>query len=173
MLKVDKIDQVHILKRLAIFERDIFNSLSRGDKDFYKPLRIKSLSSYEDPFRIQGVKASYVWNKLRTSDLEAIDLDKRNSIDVVKVKITDKNIDSIKISNPEVYEKIVDLMKEKAFTGGIDAIAIPKNVQTPNWITEFIDYTSIIHDNLNMFPLEPIGVYRMNNNNNITNILKL
>ena len=173
MLKVDKIDQVHILKRLAIFENDIYNSLLRGDKDFYKPLRIKSISSYDDPFRIQGVKASYVWNKLRTSDLEAIDLDKRNSIDIVKLKITEKDADRIKASDPEVYEKIIDLMKEKAFVGGIDVIAIPKNVKTPDWVMEFIDYTSIIHDNLNMFPLEPIGIYRMNNNNNMTNILKL
>ena len=64
-------------------------------------------------------------------------------------------------------------MNEKAFVGGIDAIAIPKNVKTPEWLTEFIDYTSIIHDNLNMFPLEPVGIYRMNNNNNFTNILKI
>ena len=100
------IDQVKIIEKIAILEHTIEKSLRDGKKEYYKPLSIKALSSYEDPMRIQGIKASIIWNKLKGPDLEAIDLNARNTIDVVKVKITPSNIDLIYQDYPEVKDRL-------------------------------------------------------------------
>ena len=42
VLTCEDVDQIRILKDIAILEKDIFNSLSSGSKDFYKPAVIKS-----------------------------------------------------------------------------------------------------------------------------------
>jgi hypothetical protein len=142
------------------------------------------MSSYDDPTRIQGIKASIVWNAVR-EELEPIDLDERNSIDIVKVNINSNNIYKIQNSYPEIYNKLVDLVglpKEKSkikqyadlFKGSITAIAIPKDVSTPRWLIEFIDYTNIINDNVKNFPIESLGIRRMGKDTvNYTNIIKL
>jgi len=184
ILNIDNIDQVNIIKKIAIFEDKIYKSLESGEKNFYKPVTIKSISSYDDPMKIQGIKASIVWNAVR-GDLEAIDLDSRNAIDILKVNINCNNIHKIKDTYPEVYEKLVELVglpKEKTrneqyaelFKGSINAIAIPKDVPTPKWLIQFIDYTNIINDNIKNFPLESIGIRRGGKDTvNYTNIIKL
>lgn len=170
----EQIDQVKVLKDLAKFEKEIFESLRNGYKTFYKPHRIKSINSYENPMRVFGIKQAIAWNSIRGEHLEAIDLEERNSIDIVKVNITPKNIDEIKDVYPNEYEKMKNLMNnDPNFGVGINGIGIPKNVDVPEWVIKFIDYTSIINDNLKLFPIEPLGIYRGNDNNNYTNIISL
>ena len=171
ILKAEEIDQVRVIKDIAIIEHDIYQSIQNGDKKFYKPVKIKSQSAYEDPMRIQGIKAAYVYNALHEKGTEALDLTIRNSIDIVKVEMTPRNIDLIKDQFPEVYEKAIELFKLKEFAVGIDAIAIPINEQVPEWVKPFIRYAEIINDNVSKFPLESIGLYRGNDNNNSTNII--
>lgn len=171
VLNSPQIDQVKVLKELAIFEKEIFNSLQSGEKTFYKPVRIKSLSNYDDPMRQQGIKASVVWNAVRDETMEPIDLEVRNSIDIVKTNITPKNVE--KIQDEELKGKLIELMKQKEFSTGITTIAIPKNSTIPDWLVNYIDYTTIINDNLKVFPLDPIGVYKINDNNNYTNIVQI
>ena len=124
ILNTPEIDQITILKKLAILKQDIYNSLSSGSKDFYKPSVIKSQDNYEDPMRIQGIKASMVYNSLKNDNETAIDLTKRNSIDIVKVSITKKNVDVIKDTFPLVYDRALELLEDPAFAK-ITAIAIP------------------------------------------------
>ena len=121
--------------------------------------------------RQQGIKASIVWNTIRDESMEPIDLEVRNSVDILKINMTPRNIE--KIQDEELKNKIISLMKQKEFSTGITTIAIPKNATIPRWLVEFIDYTTIINDNLKVFPLDPIGVYKINDNNNYTNIVKL
>ena len=174
ILKPDEIDLVAVLKELAKFEKDIYNSLVSGEKKYYKPVRIKSASSYEDPFRIQGVKASYIWNYIKDPEGEVINLDRRNSVDIVKVVINTKTVEKIRAEYPETYNKIIALMNSNSrFNKTIDSIAIPAGSDVPKWLLEFIDYTSIINDNLKMFPLEPLSIVRGRKENNFTNIIKL
>lgn len=174
VLNCYNIDQLKVLKDLAKAEREIYNSLTSGDKEYYKPVSIKSQSSYDNPMRIQGIKASLVYNKLRDEDMEAIDLSIRNAIDIVKVDINRKNIESIKEEYPDVYQKVLNLMTIDTFSTGIDSIAIPPDVELPKWLYNFIDYASIINDNIKNFPLESIGLYRQDKDNvNYTNIMKL
>ena len=191
ILNTPLIDQLKVIKSLAILEKKIFQSIQAGDKDFYKPAAIKSLSSYDDPMRIQGVKAAYIWNKIKDDDLEAIDLSARNNVDIIKVNINVDNVEKIKNTYPDTYNKIVDvlldreLMKLDGYTsdgyefgkrnsGEITAIAIPQDVKPPEWILEFVNYTEIINNNLANFPVESVGIYRGGNNKvNYTNIIRI
>lgn len=174
ILTATNIDQVKVLKSIAIFEKEIYNNLASGNKEYYKPVSIKSLASYDNPMRIVGIKAAIVYNALRDPGQEAIDLEKRNSIDIVKVDINMKNIEPLKTTDEERYLKLVDLMKIKEFELGITGFGLPLNETVPKWLIPFIDYTSIINDNVKNFPFESIGISRFENANvNYTNILKL
>lgn len=173
ILNTPEIDQVRIIKDIAIIEKDIFNSIQNGEKKYFKPAKIKSASAYNDPMRIQGIKASMAYNELHEDGTEALDMTARNSIDIVKVEITKKNVDLIKDSFPSVYEKAVRLMEtNKYYESGIDAIAIPLNEPVPGWVLPFVRYSEIINDNVANFPLESIGLYRGNPNNNAVNIIQ-
>ena len=172
ILNTPVVDQVRIIKDIAIVEKEIFLSIQSGEKKFYKPARIKSASAYDDPMRIQGVKAAYAYNELHEHGTEAIDLTTRNSVDIIKVDINKKNIEKIKDSHPEVYNKAIHLMgTSKFFNAGIDAISLPLNEAVPSWILPFVRYSEIINDNVGKFPLTSLGLRRGNNNNNTTNII--
>lgn len=182
VLMSERIDQIKIIKRLAILEKQIYESLHSGNKEYYKPVSIKSLESYDDPLRTQGVKASLIWNMVRGNELEAIDLHARNTVDIVKVMITEENIQKIKDSYPDVYERFgtvfadKEIFKEKAnpVKKEITSIAIPVDVKTPGWIMEFIDYNTIINDNMCNFPLESLNIRTLDTNTvNYTNIVQI
>jgi hypothetical protein len=173
ILNVKDVDQLKVLKELAKCENEIYQSLLNKKKTFYKPVTVKSINTYENPMGIQGIKASVVYNALRDEHLEAIDLYKRNSIDLVKVNITPKNVENIKELYPDIYTKLLQLFKQKEFTTGITTVAIPKDVEAPDWVVEFIDYANIINDNICNFPLESIGLHMAQGNVNYTNILKI
>lgn len=173
ILNSDTIDQIRILKDIALVEREIYDSIRRGEKIFFKPVKVKSLASYDNPMRIQGIVASYAYNELHEPGTEALDMSIRNSIDVVKVDMTPKNIDRIKDKFPGVYERAVALFnKDKTFATGISAIAIPLNEPVPEWVMPFIEYTEIINNNISGFPIESIRIMRGNGNNNYTNIIQ-
>ena len=172
ILNSQNIDQVTILKKLAILKQDIYNSLSSGKKDFYKPSVIKSQDNYEDPMRIQGIKASMVYNSLKNDDEVTIDLTKRNSIDIVKVDLSKKTVDKIKDEFPLVYDRALALLEDDTFST-VKAIAIPYGEPVPKWIIPFIDYTTIINDNLTGFPLQSCGIQFSTGKNNYSNIIRM
>ena len=171
ILNSESIDQLQVLRDIARVEKEIFDSINNGEKRFFKPVKVKSLSSYENPMRIQGIVASYAYNALHEPGTEALDMSIRNSVDVVKVDISMKNIDRIRDSFPGVYERAVELLKTKEFANGISSVAIPLNEPVPGWILPFIEYATIINDNVSGFPIESIGLYRGSSNNNSTNII--
>lgn len=174
ILRAPAIDQLKFVKDIAIFEKQIVNSLKNGSKEYYKPVTIKAINSYDDPMRIQGIKASYAWNLIRPSDLPAINLEERNAINIAKVSINKANIDQIEDKYPEVYNNMLVALGKEEFTKGIDALAIPLDVNVPEWLNYFINYNSIINDNISGFPYESVGIMRMDKSNvNYTNIVKL
>jgi len=172
ILNCDHIDQVKVVKSIALVEKEIYDSIHNGEKKYYKPVKVKSASAYEDPMRIQGIKASVAYNAIHESGTEAIDLNIRNSVDIAKVEITLKNANVIQEEFPEVYNNIINLINSNAyFKAGIDSVAIPLNEPVPRWVIPFIRYAEIINDNVGKFPLEHIGIHRGNANNNSTNII--
>ena len=172
ILNSEDIDQIKVLRDIARVEKEIFDSINSGEKKFFKPVKVKSISAYENPMRIQGIMASYAYNALHQAGTEALDMTSRNSVDVVKVDMNKKNIDKIKDTFPDVYEKALELFKTPEFEGGISSIAIPLNESIPGWILPFIEYDAIINDNVSGFPIESIGLFRGTAKNNSTNIIK-
>ena len=173
ILDSEYIDQIQVLRDIAKVEKDIYDSINRGEKIFFKPVKVKSLSSYENPMRIQGIVASVAYNALHQAGTEALDLSIRNSIDVVKVDMNPKNIDRIRETFPDVYEKAVALFNsEKYFATGISSIAIPLNEPVPEWVLPFIEYAEIINNNISGFPIESIGLFRGADRNNSTNMIQ-
>lgn len=178
ILNIDKIDQVNIMKKIAILEKSIFQSLQSGSKEFYKPLQVKPMNKYENPMSIQGIRCSVIWNAIKDDDLISLNLEERNAVDIVKVNINLSTIEKIKDLYPDTYDKIYNLLKDNIYKGQINALAIPRTVNTiPKWVIEFIDYNTIANNNLSTFPFEDIGLTRMaavkNNNVNYSNILTL
>lgn len=174
ILNAPVIDQLRFVKDIAIFEKQIVNSIRGGSKEYYKPVTIKSASTYNDPMRIQGIKASIAWNIIRPEELTAINLDERNAINIAKVVINKANVDKIKDSYPEIYQHMLVALNREEFKSGIDAIAIPLEVEVPEWLAEFIDYNSIIQDNIAGFPYESIGIQRFGRDSvTYTNIVQI
>ena len=176
ILNTPVVDQFRVIKDIAVLEKKITNSVLAGSKEFYKPVTIKSQSSYENPMRIQGIKASYAWNLLKpeSEGLPAINLEERNAVDIAKVTLNKKNVDEMLEKYPEIMENAKKLLDDPYFKGSIDAIAIPLDVKVPEWVLEIVDYKTIINNNISGFPFESIGIKRLHKNSiNYTNILQL
>lgn len=152
------IDQIKVISDVAMVEKAIRDSLSSGEKKFYKPVTVKSHHSYANPMGIQGIKASIIYNSLKDDTDSPINLEVRNSIDIVKLNITKEDLDVIKEQFPDVYERYNALLKVPEFSKGIDYIAIPTDVEVPKWVIPMIDYDTIINDNLKNFPFDCIGI---------------
>lgn len=183
IMRAPAIDQLKIIKDFAIFEKRLIKSLQSGSKEYYKPATIKSMSNYDDPMRIQGIKASVAWNNIRPKDLPGIDLDTRNGIDIAKVVINHATAEKVKDKYPEIYENIlrtldmdefktINKQTGKVTSNKIDAIAIPLDVNVPDWLLEFIDYQTLVNDNIGGFPYESIGIMTKPHVN-YTNIVQL
>ena len=176
ILNTDSISQAKVIKELAIFEKEIILSLQNGSKDYYKPNTIKSMNNYDNPMGIMGIKAAYAWNALKNDDDEAFDLTIRNGLDILKVNINTKNVENIKDTYPEVYAKAIMLLKTEGYDkNGIQVIAIPSEAKPPEWMLQYINYKTIVNDNLKNFqpPLESIGLQMVDNNVNYSNILRI
>lgn len=167
------INPIEIIKKLCIVEKEIINNLKSGKKDFYKPIRVKSLGSYKSPMSIQGIKASVVYNYTKDEMDDEINLKEQNSVEVVDLLLNMDNVEKIKDKYPDKYKKLIELMKTDNFDGEINYIAIPLDARVPEWVLEFIDYNEIVNKNLKNFPLNEIGISNHNNDLvNYTNVIQ-
>ena len=173
ILKCEEFDQTKIIKDLAIFEKEIFNNINSGKKDYYKPAKIKAYTSYDDPMRIMGVKAAMVYNEICDEGMTKIDLTQKNSLDILKVVINEKKIERLKQADPEHYERLKNVLSKPEYKGEITSIAFPKDGYVPDWILEFANYQEIIMNSLKAFPLDTVGIFRGNDNNAYSNIVQL
>lgn len=191
ILKAPAIDQLKFVKDIAIFEHRIIESVRKGNKEYFKPVTIKSMKAYDDPLGQQGIKASVAWNMIKPNDgTELINLEERNAINIVKVQIDRATVIKVRDTYPEVYDNILKALddetfkkyvknpktgiKDKLTANEITAVALPLDVILPEWLEPFIDYDSILADNLNGFPYESVGIQRLQRNSiNYTNIVQL
>jgi hypothetical protein len=174
ILKAPAIDQIRFVKDIAILERSIINSVHKGEKKYFRPNVIKSINAYSEPIRIQGIKGAIAFNTIKPADMQGINLEERNAIDIAKVKINKATIEKIKDDFPEIYENCIKLLDMPEFKDGADAISIPLETPTPEWLMPFIDYTEIISSNLGSFPYSSIGLKSMEKSGvTYTNIIQL
>ena len=175
ILSVDNIDQVAIMKKLVILEKKIYDSIMAKETKYYKPDNIAAVSSYDkNPLEINGVVAAMIYNELRDDDMPALNLEERNKIIKVKINVDKNSALRIKDKYPETYEKLIALLDSPTLGKKVKIIGFPVDAEIPDWVLEFVDYTTIINDNLKNFPLESIGLRRFSNDNvNYSNIISL
>ena len=175
ILTASKIDQIHIMKKLILLENEMYKTIMDGSTEYYKPDNIAAISSYsKGPLSINGIVASMVYNELRDPDMPAINLEERNKIFKVKIKLTKANVDLIKDTYPEVYERMLKILDHPTLKAKLETIAFPYGSEVPKWILPFVDVSSIINDNLKNFPLPSVGLKRLDNDSvNYSNIINL
>ena len=175
VLTADKVDQVNVMKQLIIFEKEIYNSIMNKETKYYKPDNIASISSYsKDPLSVNGILAATIYNEMRSEDMPYINLDERNKIIKIKIDVNKKNVDKIKDIYPEEHAKLVRLLNHPILSTKVTVIGLPIDVKVPDWVLSFVDFTTIINDQLKNFPLDSIGLKRLNNDSvNVSNIIQL
>lgn len=174
ILNCNSIDQVSVINKLKQVEEKIHTSIQNGERIYLKPATLKSMSNYDDPMRIQSVRGALVYNKIKYPYMPGINMDERSAVDILKININKKNIDPLKETHPDIYNTLLDLLSIDAFKTGIKAISLPPDVQIPDWLFEYIDFNTIVNDNLTPFPIETIGISRMDKTAiNYTNIIQL
>lgn len=174
ILNARTIDQVNVINKLKAVEDKIKTSIKNGERLYLKPSTMKSMSNYDDPMRIQPVKGAVVYNKIKYDYMPAINMDERNAVDILKVNIDKKNIGPLYEFNIDIYTALCELLNLPAFKDGIKAISLPPDVQIPEWLFDYIDFDTIVNDNLTPFPIETIGLSRMDKSAiNYTNIIRL
>lgn len=173
VLNTENIDQVNVINKLIEVENKIYNSIKSGERMYLKPATMKSMSNYDDPMKIQAIKGALVYNKIRFEYMPAINMDERSAVDIIKVDINKSNILPLKDKYPDIYNNLIGLMGMNVFNKGITAISLPPDIQIPEWLFDYIDYASIVNDNLKPFPIETIGISREKQTINYTNIIQL
>ena len=195
VLRPNYIDQMKIINKLAVLEKTIYDDIYNGGLKYYSPKKLKPFVTYKNPMSTQQVKASIVYNLFRDEDETYINIDENNSVLIIGVNIDAHALESCKLkeSDPEKYEIMKKIIYEnpvievsqnkiavKIFNDNlalnsrkITSIAIPRDSQTPKWILEFIDYASIVKDNIGTFPLKSIGITKLDTNSAYSGIINL
>lgn len=175
ILTADKVDQVHVMKQLIIFEKEIYKSIMNKETKYYKPDNIAAMNSYaKDPLSVNGILAAVIYNEMRSEDMPYINLDERNKIIKIKIDVNKKNVDKIKDLYPEAYDKLVRLLNHPVLGSKVTVIGLPLDTAVPDWVLSFVNFTEIINDQLKNFPLDSIGLKRLDNDSvNVSNIIQL
>lgn len=178
ILYAKHISGTEILKKIKNFARFIEKDIAEGNKTFLNPLSVKNPEAYDKPFSNQGVRGTYIWNKVYPE----MTISLPDKVTIAKVKMEKlANIEDLKIKEPKIYKILVDtvysndtcVFKDK----GINVIAIPATVdKVPLWITEYIDKDKIISDNISkIYPiLTSLGISTLDTRSNqphFTNII--
>ena len=197
ILKADNIDQLKIINELAVLEKQIKDAIVNGSTEYFKPMKVKSIRSYKNPMSTQQVKVSIIYDLLRDKNEPFINLDEQSPVLVVKTKINKSILEDsrMKTEYPEKYDLLIQAFYEntsipfkvrneeyvfnffKSTTPAngreITSIAIPYTIPTPKWLIEFIDFDSIIKENIGAFPLESIGITKLDTNSPYSAIIQL
>lgn len=176
ILDSEYVDQMKILNDLAVLERKIYDTIQNGSTDYFKPVRLKAMQAYKMPMRQFGIKASYIYNKIRSDDEPSINLEEPNALILIRLKINEQilNESSLRAKDPERYERILELLHDEEYIkGNIEYICIPYDIKVPEWIYEFIDYDTIMVDNIGAFPFESVGLNTLRTNSSYSAILNL
>ena len=172
-MNADTVDQIAIMKKLVIMEKEIFNSIMNKETKYYKPDKISAMNAYANPMSINGIKAAVIYNSLKDEDWPSINLEETNKIIKVPLDLNDTALSIIKDKYPQVYEKIV-VLQQNPNINAIDVIGFPTDAIIPDWVLELVDFNGIINSNLKNFPIESIGLNMLNNDSvNFSNIIQL
>jgi len=174
ILNKDDINQIEIMKKLIIIEKQIAQSIMNKETTYYNPDNVAPMKSYAQPMSQNGVKAIIMYNAVCTPELPAINLNERNRIFKIKLNLNKSNVNLIKDSDPVVYQRLVDLMNNPAMCDKLDTIGFLMDSDIPDWVLKFVDIKSITNSLLKNFPIESIGLQRLQNDYvNYSNIISI
>jgi hypothetical protein len=154
ILRSEDIDIARIFGKYIEFEREIRESLEKGETTFLTPVKVNDFFSYATPERQQQIRGAYVWNELYPD--ESIQTpDKGNMLKVLGSEISELK-DIYGTEEFQVLQDVVFTVPDKKDTSKIDiskygftAITLPKSVdKIPEWLIPIINYKAIIEDNL-------------------------
>lgn len=175
VLTADNVDQVRVMKKLILLEKEIYNSIMNKETKYYKPDNVAPMNSYnKDPLSVNGVLAITIYNKMRSEDMPYINLEERNKIIKIAIDVNKNNVDKIKDLYPEDYDKLVSLLNDPILGKKVKVIGLLPDTPVPDWVLSFVDFNTIINSQLKNFPLDSIGVNRLGNDAvNVSNIIRL
>ena len=184
-----------MLKDVFEFRNDILLSIKRGEINYLPTASVKEMASYANPFSEASVRGVSAWNILHPD--RKIEIPSR--VSMLKLNIfKPENIANLVQSNPheyrvimkEIFEDNTGMFVQKTSKGvtkvvGMNVIAIPQNATIPEWLTPYIDYTTIVNNILSPFVpvLELFGIKTLDEgkstttginrrSNSISNIIK-
>lgn len=197
ILKSNNINQIKIINKLAVLEKHIKEAIINGSTEYFKPMKVKSIRSYKNPMSTQQVKGSIIYDLLKDKNEPFINLDEQCPVLVVKTVINKSILETSRMREeyPDKYNLLMDAFLNntsinfnvrgqdylfnffkpttQASSREITSIAIPYTVPTPKWLIEFIDFDSIIKENIGAFPLESIGITKLDTNSAYSGIIQL
>ena len=180
--KQELINELPEEETITVYEQGKFRDLCRGphvsSTKWLKNFKLLSVSGayWRGDAKKAQLQRVYGTCFAKEEDLKQhlINLEERNKIIKIKINVDKKNAYRIKDKYPQEYNKLIALLNHPTLGAKVNTIALPVDVPVPDWVLEFVDIQSIVSDSLKNFPLESIGLKRLDNDSaNYTNIIQL
>lgn len=152
MLEPDEVQVKELISELRDFEKEIYESLRSGDKTYAPISSAKEIKAYKNPYSMQQVRSVYAWNKIYPD----ANIELPAKINIIKLNIFRvEDIAPLQKTEPEIYDKIVTEIFGSHIAGiaskGLQVLAVPNNMDIPEWARDYIDYPTIINNIINQF----------------------
>ena len=177
ILLADQIDLTRILNRIEEFIATIYEQFRAGNVQFLRPCRIQVPEVYKNPYSIEGIRATALWNYCYPK--RPIKLPE--SVYILPVNIyTEEDIEPLAETEPDIYEVFMNKVfrDELLANSRLGVFAIPRfEEKIPEWLIPYIRLDKIRDDiiaNMAQF-LEALGLKLIrirSNEQSISNIIE-
>ena len=123
ILTPKEIDTERILAKIMQFENDMIQSLLNGDTQYFKQSNIKAIREYKNPYSVQGIKGTLLWNTL--NPIYAIQLP--SDVDIIPINLEDGR----RKVNVKMGEDIVESVWMTYIGTGADGKKVYMNNRSP------------------------------------------
>jgi hypothetical protein len=168
VLNSEEVDLKKIINKFDELGIQIEESLKRGEILYSLPKNVEQIEGYKDPSMQEPVRGVLVWNALEPE----FQINPPEKINIIKLRAFDKDckeFQDLKVSHPDKYNAIMDVVFNQSGTNKIDisrfglsVVAIPKSVEKiPSYLLPMIDYQSIVNNNMTngYIILESLGIF--------------
>jgi len=149
------IDPEIIYMKLIAFQKEIEESMRKGESTYYKQASVHIIDAYKKPYSISGVKSIMIWNALEPT----AQIDLPAEVDIIPILDLSKksNLDWFESTYPEKFkllEKEILLSDDERIRKmKLNSIAKPRNssIKVEPWLRDLIDTNKITNDTLSLF----------------------
>lgn len=144
------IDILDILIKLNNFEKEIRESLRKGESKFLKPASVKDEEAYDDLLKITGYRAALFWNYIYEDEQIVLP----DNFYILKLKIlkpSDLDLIPDERIRKIIEENIFNNEEKRIKSKGFYVMALPKDKDIPEWCIPCIDEDLIIEDIMSGF----------------------